>query len=379
MDPRIGGPCMGIRYSIPAMTQLGVQNEVVSYDEPNAAYLANDPFTVHALGGKKWPGAYNGFLYSWLLRNLHKYDVVIVHGIWLYHSFAVYRAFRKLKSKKSEFSTKLLIMPHGMLDPWFQRATTRRLKALRNEIYWRVFEKNVINSADAILFTCEQELELARKTFQGYQPKKEINVGYGIKEPPTFADHFSAPIDTDYILYLSRIHPKKGVDLLIVSYIELVNDGIKLPDLVIAGPINSAYGKEMIKLAQACPRIHFTGILLAEKKWGALYNAKAFILPSHQENFGISVVEALACGKPILITDQVNIWSDIFNKNDFSGSPGFVQKDNLVGVKNLLKSFSNLSSTDLEFMGMQANRVFKDKFSVNSVVKNTIQKIKELD
>ncbi len=78
------------------------------------------------------------------------------------------------------------VMPHGMLDPWFQRDRSRRVKAVRNWFYWWLVERGVVNSADALLFTCQQELELARTTFGGYRPKREIVVGLGIEEPPAF-------------------------------------------------------------------------------------------------------------------------------------------------------------------------------------------------
>ena len=78
-------------------------------------------------------------------------------------------------------------MPHGMLDPWFQRDKSRRVKAVRNWFYWWLVERGVVNAADALLFTCQQELELARTTFGGYRPKREMDVGYGIAEPPAKA------------------------------------------------------------------------------------------------------------------------------------------------------------------------------------------------
>src|SRR5690606_26372536 len=195
-------------------------------------------------------------------------------------------------------------------DPWFQRDKSRRLKAFRNEIYWRLTEKKTVNQADGLLFTCHQELLLARETFKGYKPKQELNVGYGIQAPPTYTEKSMPPAlaDKPYWLFLSRIHPKKGVDLLIRAYDELCSQSSGVPDLVIAGPADSDYARQMIEIAEDNPKIHFAGMLQGDAKWGALYGCEAFILPSHQENFGIAVVEALACSKPVLISDQVNIW-----------------------------------------------------------------------
>ena len=91
---------------------------------------------------------------------------------------------------------------------------------------------------------------------------------------------------------------------------------------MIAGPgLDTAFGREMRQLAESlCPQpstltpqpaVFFPDMLTGDAKWGALYGCEAFVLPSHQENFGIAVVEALACGKPVLISNQVNIWREI--------------------------------------------------------------------
>jgi glycosyltransferase involved in cell wall biosynthesis len=253
-------------------------------------------------------------------------------------------------------------MPHGMLDPWFQRDKSRRLKAVRNTIYWGLFERHAVNSADAILFTCEEELRLARTTFSGYRPKREINIGYGIEDPPVFElrirDAFQAKCvelgNNPYLLFLGRIHPKKGVDLLIRAYAEVLKtDKLKItfPHLVIAGPgWETSYGRQMrqlIHIANAeissenfnlkpenSPRIHAIGMLEGDAKWGAFYGCEAFVLPSHQENFGISVVEALACDKPVLISNMVNIWREIAEDG-----AGLVEADSVDGTAHLLHRF----------------------------------------
>jgi glycosyltransferase involved in cell wall biosynthesis len=236
-----------------------------------------------------------------------------------------------------------------MLDPWFQRDPSRRFKALRNSIYWSFFERHVVNGSDALLFTCEEELRLARSTFRGYRPKQEVNIGYGIAEPPVFnsrmhtAFHSKCPElrSKPYFLFLGRIHPKKGVDLLIQAYeAVLKTKSLKttvFPDLVIAGPgWDSNYGRELKASLPQIARVHVLDMLEGDAKWGALHGCQAFILPSHQENFGIAVVEALACNKPVLISDKVNIWREI----ERDGA-GFVAPDSLEGTIKLLMAQKN--------------------------------------
>ena len=125
MNPEQGGPCQGIRNSIPELQKLGVVNEVVSFDDPEADFLGEDAFTIHAIGKSKGPWRYNKKLVPWLLAHFNNYDVVVVHALWLYHSHAAIKAiqtFRKTHTK----SPKVFIMPHGMLDPYFQKAKSRR-------------------------------------------------------------------------------------------------------------------------------------------------------------------------------------------------------------------------------------------------------------
>ncbi|AVR47387.1 glycosyl transferase family 1 [Christiangramia fulva] len=365
MAPKTGGPCQGIRNSIPRLQELGVENEVVCLDDPESDYGVVDDFQIYKLGNGKTGYQYHSRLVEWLVQNLGNYSHVLVHGLWQFPNYAVYKAIKKLKDKGKDVPN-VAIMPHGMLDPYFQRATERRFKALRNEFVWRITEKKAINNADALFFTCEEELRLAKTTFKGYQPKKEINVGYGIQKPPQYSREFSDALykklpnlTNDYWLFLSRIHPKKGVDLLISAYKDLAKTRASLPALVIAGPLESDYAIEMIKLAGNHPNIHFPGMLVKEEKWEAFYNCEAFVLPSHQENFGIAVVEAMACRKPVLISDQVNIWREIQQ-----GGAGLVFNDTVKGTHTALENFLELTSEARIAMGELAHNAYITHFSI---------------
>lgn len=367
MNPQQGGPCQGIRNAIPELLKLGVSNEVVSLDPPNAAYLGKDSFTIHALGAAKTPWGYNSQLIPWLRDNFNRFDVIIIHGLWLYHSHAAIKAITQYK-KTHTTAPKIYIMPHGMLDPYFQKARERRLKAIRNTIYWNIFEKRVINTADGVLFTCEEELLLARTTFSNYYPKKEINIGYGIQPPPSFTsqmkDSFMDKVpqwnQQPFLLFLSRIHPKKGVDILIKAYLQLEKELENLPQLVIAGPgLEEAYGKEMMALAAKSNNILFPGMLQGEAKWGAFYESEVFVLPSHQENFGIAVVEALACGKPVLISNKVNIWREI-NK----GNAGIVKDDTKSETQMLLNDWLIKNNEEKTQMSKDAQKVYLKHFTI---------------
>lgn len=377
MNPKLGGPSQGIRNSIPEMKKMGVQNEVVCFDNEDEEFIKQDKFVVHALGASKGGWFYNPALPIWLEKNFSNYTIIIVHGLWLYHSYATIKEI--FRHKNHAAIPKVFLMPHGMLDPWFQRDKSRQLKALRNEIYWRLIEKKVVNSADGLLFTCEQELLLARETFKGYAPKTEINVGYGIQSPPAFAAEMEAlfkekclslPDKQPYLLFLSRIHAKKGVDLLINAYLQLEKDQIELPDLVIAGPLEGEFALNIQKEAKASTHIHFTGMLQGNEKWGAFYGCEAFILPSHQENFGISVAEALACSKPVLISNQVNIFKEIEK-----GNGGIIADDTLEGTICLIRSWIVLNNVEKNTMRSNSHNVYERNFTINAAAKKFLQGI----
>ena len=371
MDPSYGGPSQCLRDLIPEWNRHGCSNEVLCLDASDSPFLGKDPFPIHAVGERKGPLGYHSALFPWLLEHLCSYDSVVIHGLWQWHTLATRRACRHLTTKVPYF-----VMPHGNLDPWFQRDKSRRLKAVRNWLYWKLCEHRVIRDAEAMLFTCEEELQLAREAFFPYRPRKAAVVGLGVPPPPAatgaMTDAFrkscpELPESQPYLLFLSRLHPKKGVDILIKAYAEVFGLGLSsqdsplpstVPALVIAGPLESDFAREMIHLAGALlsgsvftpsstpqlpsstdggnrPSIHFTGMLQGDSKWGAFYGCEAFILPSHQENFGIAVAEALACDKPVLISNKVNIWREI----ESSGG-GLVREDTEAETKSLMLDWS---------------------------------------
>src|SRR5439155_16750291 len=146
--------------------------------------------------------------------------------------------------------------------------------------------------------------------------------------------------DKRILLFLGRLHEKKGCDLLLQAFADLAGSSKQVPaelHLVMAGPAKDEYGEFLKNLAvklRIDSRVTWTNMLAGDLKWGAFHSAEAFILPSHQENFGIAVAEALACGLPVLISNRVNIWREI----RLHGA-GFVEGDDLKGTQRLLKSW----------------------------------------
>lgn len=365
MDPQAGGVCQAVRTMIVGLAARGVRSEVASLDDPAAPYVAAAPFPLHALGPGRGPWAYSPRLGPWLDANLGRFEAVLVHGLWLYASYAARQAWRR----QGAAAPPLFVMPHGMLDPYFQRAAGRRLKAVRNWAYWKLVEGAVVNDATGVLFTCEEERRLAHEPFRPYRPKRELVVGLGVEEPPAFVPAMRAALaetlptahERPYLLFLSRIHEKKGADLLVQAYADGAA-GPAAPRLVVAGPgRESAYGQAVQALAAGAPAgaVVFPGMVTGAGKWGAFYGAEAFVLPSHQENFGIAVVEALACGKPVLISNQINIWREI----EAAGA-GLVADDTPAGTRDLLARWAGLPAAEQQAMGRRARAAFEEYFAI---------------
>jgi glycosyltransferase involved in cell wall biosynthesis len=367
MHPNAGGTSQAIRNIVPSLNKLGVNNEVVSLDDPNIDFANYDNFKIYKLGKGKTSYQYSYKLLVWLKNNVFEYDVVVVHGIWQYHNFALYQALKNNKNKKIK-TPKVIIMPHGMLDPYFQNAPDRKWKALRNEVVWKVTEQKAINAADAIFFTCGEELQLAKYTFKGYRPQREINVGFGIEPPPALTTEMLfqfkqlMPEVNKYWLFLSRIDPKKGVELLIEAYNELCLHNKEVPCLVIAGPTDSDYAIKMKEKAKLNPKIYFPGMLKGDVKWGAFYGCELYILPSFQENFGIAIVEAMSCEKPVLISKNINIWKEIE-----AGNCGrtLERLDSHILMEEL-DSFSKMTNEKMYLLGKNAYSTFENNFNIHN-------------
>jgi glycosyltransferase involved in cell wall biosynthesis len=228
-------------------------------------------------------------------------------------------------------------------------------------------------------------MRLASLTFKQYNPKITFNVGYGISEPPMFNIRFKIAIENicseiigkKYFLFLSRIHSKKGVDILLHAYLKFANSLItkntSFPMLVIAGPgMDTDYGKSIMNIVNSnqtlINNVVFSGMIQGDAKWGALYGCEAFILPSHQENFGIAVVEAMACNKPVLISNKVNIWFEIEN-----AIAGIVEKDTLDGTNQIFNKWAQLSLNEQIEMGKNSFKLYEEKFTAKVTSKKFVE------
>lgn len=326
LNPKTGGPAAELQALIPALEAKGISNEVAC-SSVSRTKIKNAPnVPVHEFKSLETYYRFSPGLFIWGLGNLNRFNIVIIHGLWQFPTFCylLWRMVFYFSNKPLPF---FYIKPHGMLDPWFQKSPSRRLKAIRNILFWHLIERWCVNSCDGLLFGCRKEMALAWETFHFYQPKSQVIVGYYVNTAPQRNERSIRNLrkrlflkeGDEYLLFLSRIDHKKGLHLLIPAYAEVLTTGIPLPILVMAGPgWESPYGKKIqVMASELLPKksYRFVNSLFGDQKWAALHGCLAFILPSQQENFGIAVVEALSCNRPVIITNQVNIWREIKRAN----------------------------------------------------------------
>jgi glycosyltransferase involved in cell wall biosynthesis len=378
-DPASGGPIEGILRQNEATLDVG-KRELVTVDQPSAPYLQSVDLKVHALG-EKLPSflsfgflkhyGYTSRLVPWLKRHAADYDAIIVNGLWNFSAFAASMA---LPGQKTPY----FVFTHGMMDPWFKR--TYPLKHLAKLVFWLLCEGRLLAGARKVFFTTEEERRLAHGQFPFWRYNEQV-VGYGTAAAPPSTPEQRAAFqaktpelgDRPYLLFLSRIHRKKGCDLLVDAFAKIAGANPDL-QLVVAGPDQENLVAALRERAEALgvgDRIHWPGMLKGDAKWGGYRGAEAFILPSHQENFGIVVAEALACGTPVLISDKVNIWREV----EAAGA-GLVRPDDAAGTEDLLRAWLALSKTDRATMRVAAHQAFEKNFDVATIAPALLEIIK---
>ena len=372
VNPHGGGPVEAIKQQALVNQKAGHQIEVVCLDAPDDPWVKAFPLRCHAMGPSKGSYGYSSNFVPWLRSVRGDYDVVVVDGLWQYHAFGVWRALRGTDTPYHVFT-------HGMLDPWFKR--TYPLKHFKKWLYWPWGDYRVLRDARSVLFTCEEERRLARKSFWLYRCNERV-VSFGTGAPPgdpaaqraLFEEKFPEVRGKHCLLFLGRVHVKKGNDLLFHALADVLktNSAAELDrwHLVIAGPDDHAYGHEMKALAAQLGlenRVTWTGMLSGDLKWGAFRCAEAFVLPSHQENFGIAVAEALGCGVPVLISDKVNIWREI----EQDGA-GLVENDDVAGTRRLLTRWLGTTPAEREKMRAAALACFASRFHIEQSAKSLI-------
>jgi len=374
VNPKTGGPIEGVLQQAKAHAACGHMVEIVSNDSSDITGIPIPNFQTYFIRNKRKDSIFYRSLYTWVRSNCQNYDCVIVNGIW---------GFLPLVVKLALDGTDIpyFVFTHGMLDPWFKRKYP--LKHLKKWLVWPWAVYPALRDAEAVFFTCEQEKLLARQSFWLYDCHESV-IKFGTEGIPNpnvdcstlFLEAHPLLLGKRIFLFLGRVHIKKGPDLLVKTIVKLKKEGLWDSDkmrLVFAGPNDNSYAKKIKKLSErvgVSNSIYWTGMVSGNQKWGAFQSAEAFVLPSHQENFGIAVAEALSCGTPVMISTAVNIAE--FIKNDCAG---LVQQDTLDGTYKLFQHWFALSTADKASMAIAARNCFKNRFHISLTASSIQQEI----
>ncbi len=245
-----------------------------------------------------------------LARAVHKVipevDIVHIHSLYVFHDIVAAHYCRK-------YNVPYLIRPHGTLDPFIYKR-----HRLRKNIMELLFERKNIQYATAIHFTTEEEKKLAApyisKTSGIVVPLGiDLSEYKSLPEQGTFRSRYPEVDGKKIVLFFGRMNFKKGLNILVRAFGQVAKKRDNV-HLILAGPDNEGYAKKVrywLNCEGVLDRATFTGMLTGKDKLAVLQDADVFVLPSYTENFGISVVEAMACGLPVVISDKVNIWREV--------------------------------------------------------------------
>ena len=370
LDPSVGGVATSVLALSRGLARRGNKIDIVVLDEASAPWIQDVDLSVHALGSGLTSYRYSRALLPWLRKHGGEYDRVVVNGIWQYLSFAVWRRY-------AGSSIPYYVFPHGMLDPWFKE--TFPLKHLKKWLYWPWAEYRVLRDAAAVIFSSEEERLQARKSFWLYRAREKVSP-LGVEASPIlpnakseFLSRYPQLLSTRNFLFLGRLHPKKGCDILLDAFARLSSR--ESTSLILAGPDQIGWEKDLRRQVESLnltDRVVFTGMLQGNMKQGAFANADAFVLPSHQENFGISVVEALAAGVPVLISNRVNIWREID-----ADRAGYIESDDLAGTTRLLQRWIDTPPAERETIRQNARHCFAQRFEIDRAVDSLLRILDE--
>jgi glycosyltransferase involved in cell wall biosynthesis len=261
------------------------------------------------------------------------FDLILIHATWGDPGRMAAAAARRT-------GTPYICYTHGCFEPWAWRH-----QYWKKKIYWRLIEKRILTGAGGVVVCNEAETDQLR-ALDVRTPIRRIPWGVelpALEQTPSrerLAEFFPSLAGRPFVLFLSRLHPKKGLDLLIPAFADQARD---FPDwlLVLAGPDEGDYRAKLEKMAQELglgDRVIFTGMVTGEAKTALLTHANLFVLPSYSEGFSVVVAEAMGYGLPLVITETCYV------PEVEQGGAGLVVKPNMasltIALRNMLQDIN---------------------------------------
>jgi glycosyltransferase involved in cell wall biosynthesis len=310
---RYGGPSRAVLEMCRALEERGVETLIATTDADGAGRLPvplGRPTRYRDLTVVFFPRRfgeglkYSGPLARWLDAHVSDFDVAEIHAVFSHACLAAARASRR-------HGVPYVVRPLGTLDP-----RGLRRKFVRKRVVWYSSARSMLREAAAVHYTTREERELAETTL-GLERGVVIPLGVDASlfevGPGAFRVRHPELREQPYVLTLSRLDPVKGIELLLDAFGRLpAGTESTRWQLVVAGTGDTDYVQSLrARAARANAPVHFVGWLEAADRVGALREAGLLAAPSIQESFGLAVVEAMACGVPVLVSDQLHLAKDI--------------------------------------------------------------------
>ncbi|MDJ0797981.1 MAG: hormogonium polysaccharide biosynthesis glycosyltransferase HpsP [Calothrix sp. MO_167.B12] len=335
-----GGPSQMILGLAPALAKEGIKVTVITTNS-NGDYRSQKPLDIPLNSPIKQDGyeiiyfrcspfrryKFSLELCQWLHHHASEYDLAHIHALFSPVSSLSAAICRQQKLP-------YILRPLGTLDP----ADLRKKKLLK-QLYTAILERANLAGAAAIHFTSNQEAKISARFGVS---TKDLVMPLGVKNEGLWKNReeaenfirqkFSIGNGLPIVLFMSRIDPKKGLDILIPALEKLLATGLEF-HFILAGsnPQDPNYeAKIRLQMQNSTLRSHttITGFVTGELKTALLQGADIFVLPSYYENFGIAVAEAMVAGTPVVISDQVHICQQV--QESESGWVGTMDVPNLV-------------------------------------------------
>ena len=368
LDDKMGGTS---RIAIDQSNELakrGYEIDLLTLDcNKNIKNTKKNLFGLINLGINKKKNIFNITFFKWLLKNKKKYNIFLIDGLWEFNTLAAYFLIKK----------KYIVFLHGQLDPYF---ATELFKKIKKKFYWSLIERNNLINSKFVILSGNAEKKMISKTFVNTKKIPFREIRYGIQDykfknisklKQKINKKFNNILNKDYILFIGRIHPKKGCDILLSSL-----DKINVPNnyyfVFVGFSYDTKYEEKIllkIKSSKYSKRIITLPFQDRENKFAFIKYSKSTILPSNGENFGISVVESLMMGKIPILTDKVGV-SKIIKKNN----AGIICKNNPNSIASAIDNFFSLKKNIINNYEKNALKCFTNNFSTSTTI-NDLEKL----
>ncbi len=314
-----GGPVQSIGSLVAALRSAGAETVVLATDAdgvllrcvPRPGWKIRNGVRVHyaRCRGFSKPSPVGRYFFApaiarQLIDLVPEFDVLHLQGTWIFPTLAGSRI-------AALFDKPYVISLRGTLFPWAMQH-----KSFKKRVYMDLIEKKTLRGASRVHFTTMLEARLAEDTFPGLPAvvvPNTVETAPGNADPSPFRKNLEMENDTPLVVFLGRIHIIKGLELLVEAASEVVKE---MPGTVFAlvGDDEGGYAAvihDMIARKGLERDVILPGPVRGEEKWSVFSAADVFVLPSHQENFGMAAAEAMSCGVPVVTSPLVGIAEDI--------------------------------------------------------------------